>query len=249
MNGQPYRSVNSSIDPQPLRRALQVARDLAGAEHRAARPDHGLQAPALPGERAGQRLVDQRQPLRDLAVGDQPPAEVGQRGQLQVDVTGLPARVDAAADQRARLVGVGDHVARASARTSPAGPGRRRRRLGAGEPAGRGGVVAEVDQWTTHTAIAAAAAAVSCPARRNPTNARSRYASAACGSPSHHSASPSPSSAARQVRRRQRRLERRPRLGPPALRQGGRPGVAAAPRGTRRLCARNMGQSTDVRPG
>ena len=77
-------------DPQPLRRALQVAGGLAGAEHRAARPDHGRPAPALPGERPGQRLVDQGQPLRDLSRGDQPPAEVGPRGQLQVDVTGLP---------------------------------------------------------------------------------------------------------------------------------------------------------------
>ena len=199
-----------------------------------------------PGERPCQRLVDQGQPLRDPSGGDQAPAQVGPRGQLQIDVTGLPPRVDAAAHQRARLVGVGDHEGPHQADPAlqlGAGEG-----LGPGEPAGRGGTVAEVDQMDDarldrrggrRGVLPGAAEPHERPLAVDERGLRLAEPPQRLGQPVVRP---------RQVRRRQHRLERRPRLGPPAVGERGRPGVEDR-LGHPAIMRPEMGRSTDVRPG
>ena len=74
----------------PLRGALELRGEGADRDRLAARVDDGLRA-ALAAERAGHRLVEQRDALGDVAERDPVGAELAHRAQLQVDVA-VPAR-------------------------------------------------------------------------------------------------------------------------------------------------------------
>jgi len=78
----------------PLRGPLDVARQLAGAEHVAAGVDHRVQGRALTGQRGGHGLVDQREASGGLALADPHQPELGHGDELEVDITGRPRHID-----------------------------------------------------------------------------------------------------------------------------------------------------------
>ena len=187
-------------DPQPVGRRCQVARRLAGAEHRAARPDHGLQPPALPGQRAGQwprRSSPDRAAISPAATSRPPRSESADisRSTSPVSLARSRARSNSAhaGSKSAALVALHQpEHARASGLASAAGS-TRLARASHPEPAG---AVAEVHPVAdAHRDRRRRGAQVGCRTSGNRRTPAPATRSRARGSPSHHSASPRPSSA------------------------------------------------------
>ena len=103
----------------PLAGALVLGGAGARDDHLAAREDDRVQAPGLAAERAGHRLVQQRDPLRDPAHRDEGGADLAEGAQLQVDVGGMPSALERLSGQALGLDRVGAAPARISA-TQPA---------------------------------------------------------------------------------------------------------------------------------
>ena len=85
--------------PAPRGRPALVADQTARRQHAAAGPHDGVRPLPRPAQGAGQRLVEQAEAARHLAVPHQDQAEVGHRGQLHVEVARAPALVHRSAQQ------------------------------------------------------------------------------------------------------------------------------------------------------
>ena len=86
----------------PLAGAVEVTGQVAGDQHLAARIDDGDQAGTLAAERAGHRLVDERQPFVHVTLRDKGHPQVPDGHQFEVDVPAVPGEAQGPLLQRLR---------------------------------------------------------------------------------------------------------------------------------------------------
>ena len=130
----------------PLRRSFQVVGQLASVEHLAAGVDHGVQRRALPAQRRRDRLVKQRKSARRVTCAHPDVPELGQRSELQIDITDVPGNAESPRGQLLGDVQIGHSVGAGHPQptVSHPGPERFQQPVRPAEPAVGGREVGEV---------------------------------------------------------------------------------------------------------
>ena len=98
-------------DAAPLVGTVEVTGEVARREHAARCEDDRVAPAALAAERPGHRFVEQRQTVVDPPFDDEREAQVAERDQLEIDVTGRLREFERPGHQVVRPDRVGGHVA------------------------------------------------------------------------------------------------------------------------------------------
>ena len=155
-----------------------------------------------PAERGGHRLVEQVEPGRRRTAPDPDETELGERAELEIDISDRPGHVERPGREPLGLLEVGHPVRPRHPDPSlqRAGLDRGEQALGAPDPAVGGGEVGEVGLVGDRHLHRALHRARTSPRRRNNVYARAPWVRLAAGSPNHHSAEHIPSAASAVVR-------------------------------------------------